>query len=122
SAPGPTPIRVAEIDALGRTQVCGARICAPCGDALEVSVVNVAGPPGNSRCTRGECGGVLAGAAADFEKVAVLHRQKTTNGRPDRLVVAVKRGGIQPAVGRRLGGLTVLTDELRHDGCRSPFR
>jgi hypothetical protein len=35
----------------------------------------------------------------------------------------MKSGRIQPAVGlRRLGGFTVLADELRHDGCRTPFR
>ena len=120
---GPALIRTAENDALGRTQVCDARICAPCGDALEVRVVDVAGPPRNSGCTRSECGGVLAGAAADFQKIAALRREKAADSRPNWLVVAVKSGRIQPAVRlRRLGGFTVFADKSRHDRHRSLFR
>ena len=86
---------------------------------FKVRVVDVAGPPRHSGCTRRECSGVLAGAAADFQKVAALCRQKTANGRPDRLVVTMKSRRIQPPVGLgRFGGFTVLADELRHVGRR----
>jgi hypothetical protein len=66
---------------------------------------------------------VLAGAAADFQKIAALRREKAPDSRPNWLVVAVKSGRIQPAVRlRRLGGFTVFADKSRHDRHRSLVR
>src|SRR5512144_197167 len=102
---GPTPVRIIEIDALRRAQICDACMRAPRGDALEVRFINVAGPPRNPWCAGGERCCVLPSAAADFQEITTLRRQESANGRPDRLMVAMKSGGNQPAVSlRRLGG------------------
>ena len=43
----------------------------------EVEVIDVAGPPRDSGARGAKCGGVLAGAAADFQKVAALPRERS---------------------------------------------
>ena len=41
----PSPIGIMEIDALRGLQVGGVRTCAPGGNALEMGLVDIAGPP-----------------------------------------------------------------------------
>jgi hypothetical protein len=58
---------------------------------------------------------MLAGAAAGFDHVAGLAREKRLQHRPDRLMVAMERRGIQTAVGfDRPAILPKLDDKFGH--------
>ena len=103
----PRPVRIGKIDALRRAQVRKPRLRAPGGDAGKMRVVEIARPPGQLRRAAGEFDGVLAGAAAEFQDVAALPRQKARQRRPDRLVIAVESRA-RPAGRRPRGGLPVL--------------
>ena len=102
----PSPSRIGEVDALRRAQVGKPRVPPPGLDAGEMRRVDIARPPGELRRASRKRGGVLPGAAAEFQHVARLRAQEAGYRRPDGVVVAVKGRAIQPAVGRgRLAGL-----------------
>ncbi len=118
AAGSPGPIRVGEVDALRCAQVCQAAVAPPRIDAGEVPVVDVARPPhqrGRAACIDGR---VLAGAAADFKHVAAAEPlQERPDRRPDRLVIAMEGGRVEPAVRRRRRGsaLAKFDDKFCHD-------
>jgi hypothetical protein len=59
---------------------------------------------------------VLAGAAADLEGVSGPRLQEGRNDRPDRIVIAMESGGIEPSVGfRRLADFSKFDDVRWHD-------
>src|SRR5262249_3947413 len=87
----------------------------PCGDALEMRVVNIARPPVQVPCATRKFRYMLACSAAQLEYVSGFRQQEGGNSRPDRFMVAVKGWAVQPAV---LSGRLVLDDELDH-GCDS---
>ena len=63
----------------------------------------------------GEMNHVLAGAAADFHHVAGLAGEEFLQHRPDRLMVTMKRGRVQPAIGLHPPAiLSKLHDKIGH--------
>src|SRR5262245_33004984 len=89
---------------------------APCGNALEVRIVNIARPPVDPRHPSGKCSCVLTGATADLKETAALRQKKPADRRPDRLMVAVKSRRVEAAIGlRRRSRLAVLDDEFWHE-------
>lgn len=87
---------------------------APGGDALEVLVVDVARPPRDVRMFARQRCDVLAGAAARFEHVTLPAGEQPGQHGADRLVIAMKRGSVEPAVG--FNPPPVLA-ELHHELC-----
>src|SRR5512139_2678677 len=82
-------------------------------------VVNIARPPVQARCAIRKFGDMLAGAAAEFQNVSILWFQKRGNCRPDRFVIAVKGGTVQPAICRRLAIFAILNNKFDHGYSRT---
>src|SRR5215211_7555166 len=83
----------------------------------------IAGPPGDIGGIAGKVDDVLPGAAAGLQHVAGLAGEIPLKHRPDRRVVAMERGPVEPAVGLR--GSTVPAKFhyiLRHHGLLSRFQ
>src|SRR4051794_41045170 len=92
------PCRIGQIDPQRRSDIAKLRMRAPCGDAFEMRVVVIAWPP----CERGRAAGklddVLPGAAAGLQHVAGFAGDEFFQHGPDRLVIAMERRRIKPAV------------------------
>src|SRR5450432_2814282 len=71
----------------------------PRRDALQMLFVEIARPPNDIGKMAGEIDHMLAGAAAGLDRVAGFAGEEFFQHRPDRQMVAVKRRGVEPAVG-----------------------
>ncbi len=93
---------------------------APRRDAFQMLLVEIARPPGDVRGFPGEGDDMLAGAAAGLQDVTGPAGEGFLQDRPDRLVVAVERRRIEPAV--RLDRPAILAefdDIFRHETLQS---
>src|SRR5262249_19878903 len=70
------PGGIGQIDPQRRTDIRKLRMRAPRLDAFEMLLVEIARPPGHVRKMMGEVDDMLAGAAADFDGIARLSREK----------------------------------------------
>jgi hypothetical protein len=71
---------------------------APGLDALEVALVEIAGPPDQAGRVAGEVDHVLPGSAAELDHVAGAAGKMLFQYRPERFVIAMKRGCIEAAI------------------------
>ena len=71
---------------------------APGLDAPDVPLVQVARPPDEIGRVSGEMDHVLAGSTADLDDVAGAIGEISFQRRPERLVIAMKRRRVQPAI------------------------
>src|SRR5215475_14258101 len=87
----------------------------PCRDAFQMRVVDIARPPTQMGCATRKFSHMLAGATADLEHIAGLHREEPGDCRPDRFVIAMKSRPVKPAIGgSRPAIFAVLNDEFDH--------
>ncbi len=113
---GHRPVGIGKIDPLRRADVGQGGGFAPGRDAFQVRRAEIARPPDDVGVLPGEIHHVLAGAAAGFQHVARPAGEKFFQHRPDRLVVAMERRRVEPAV--RFGRPAIpaeLGDMLHHE-------
>jgi hypothetical protein len=110
-----TPGGIGEIDLQRRTNVRQAGMRAPCLDALQVALVEIARPPRDVRRTCCEMNDMLAGAATGLHHVTGFACEEFFQHGPDRLVVTVKRRRVETAVSfNRPAILAELHHKLSH--------
>ena len=71
---------------------------APGLDALEVALVEIAGPPDQAGRVTGEIDHVLAGSAAELDHIAGAAGEMPFQRRPERLVIAMKCRCVEPPI------------------------
>ena len=71
---------------------------APCRDAFEMRLVEIARPPDDVRRVTGEIDDMLPSAATGLHHVAGLAPQEFLQHRPDRCMVAMECGCVEAAV------------------------